>query len=401
MKRRFTTCIHFVLFLLILFFIQNDQVLGYILDAHQLRKLKSPFHPQSISRRVALATDTSNKKSEANVVVMGGGSFGLAIASVLARNGVRTHVLVRDDQTVESINTQHQHFKYLTGCTLPQELRATSDPSILSQATHIVHAIPVQHSQSYLQSVAQYIPRDVPVLNLSKGIESTTLRLMDGILMDTLGGGRKYAFLSGPSFAKEIVKGVDTVVTIASHDRQAAREFQALLRGDNFQVLIGTDVIGLEIAGAVKNVIAIGAGICEGLKLGTNSIVALVTTGMLEMKRLGRLLGGKSSTFLELCGAGDTFGTCFGPLSRNRKFGIRLAQGESPADIIASGVEVCEGLPTSTALVKLIKKTDLSYRTDLKYPILTGIADIIHSVQTPREGLDSIMKGQLISYVYT
>jgi len=327
------------------------------------------------------------------IAVMGGGNFGLALATVSARNGIPTTLLVRSKEDADCINEQHHHPRKMKDFTLPKRIRATHDPAqCLPDATYIIHAVPVQYSRKFLESVKDHIPPSTPVLSGSKGIETSSLGFMADILKEVLGEERSYAFLSGPSFAKEICDGVATAVVIASEDLLLARDLAALLSDDAFRVFTSKDVVGVEIGGAVKNVIALAAGMCEGLGLGTNAMSGLVTRGCGEMRRLGLTFGARSSTISGLSGVGDTFGTCFGPLSRNRRFGYRLGQGETMEEILASTTEVAEGVDTSIALVNFIKKNCKGYRMDLKYPILFGIAAILQGQLTPREGLKGIME---------
>lgn len=326
------------------------------------------------------------------IAVMGGGNFGLALATIAARKGIPTTILVRKKEIADTINSQHRHPQYMNDVELPSYLRATSDPAeCLPDATYIVHAVPVQYSREFLKGVSKFIPPSTPVLSGSKGIETTSLGFMVDILRECLGDERPYAFLSGPSFAREMCEGVATAVVVASEDLLLARDLAELLSDDNFRVFTSKDVIGLEIGGAVKNVIALAAGMCEGLGLGTNAMSALVTRGCGEMRRLGLTLGAKPSTIAGLSGVGDTFGTCFGPLSRNRQFGYRLGKGETMEEILASSTEVAEGVETAKALVNLIQSRCKGYRLDLKYPILFGVAAILKGELTPLEGLKGIM----------
>lgn len=327
------------------------------------------------------------------VTVMGGGNFGLAISTVFGRNGVPTTLLVRDESVAREINEHHTHPRYMSDLSLPHNVRASTDaPSALSDATYVVHAVPVQFSRSYLiENVAPYIPRQTPILSASKGIETGSLGFMADILRDCLGEERGYAFLSGPSFAREICEGVATAVVVASEDLLLADDLADLMSDDNFRVFTSKDVVGVEVGGAVKNVIALAAGMCEGLGLGTNAMSGLVTRGCAEMRRLGNTLGAKPTTIAGLSGVGDTFGTCFGPLSRNRSFGYRLGRGETMQEILSSTTEVAEGVDTSIALVKMIKDRCKGYRLDLKYPIIFGVANILEGKQTPAEGLQGLM----------
>jgi glycerol-3-phosphate dehydrogenase (NAD+) len=237
------------------------------------------------------------------IAVMGGGNFGLAMASICARKGYPTTILVRDEKIATGINTQHRHPRYMQGVELPHRLRATVDPKdCLPDATYIIHAVPCQYSRTFLEGVKQYIAPGTPVLSVSKGIETTSLGFMADLLKDVLGEDRPLAFLSGPSFAREIVEGVATAVVIASEDLDLARDLAALISDGRFKCFTSTDVIGVEIGGAVKNVIALGAGMCEGLGLGTNAMSGLVTRGCNEMRRLGLTFGARPSTIAGLSG---------------------------------------------------------------------------------------------------
>jgi glycerol-3-phosphate dehydrogenase len=237
------------------------------------------------------------------VTVMGGGNFGLALATITARQGIPTTLLVRNQDIANHINQKHQHPQYMKNFTLPTRIRATCDPKeCLPDATYIIHSVPCQYSREFLTSVAKYIPPNTPVLSASKGIETTSLGFMADILKECLGDERAYAFLSGPSFAREICEGVATAVVIASEDLDLARDLATLMSDGNFRCFISKDVVGVEIGGAVKNVIAIAAGMCEGLGLGTNAMSGLVTRGCGEMRRLGLTFGARSSTISGLSG---------------------------------------------------------------------------------------------------
>jgi glycerol-3-phosphate dehydrogenase (NAD+) len=238
------------------------------------------------------------------IAVMGGGNFGLAMASICARQGHTTMILVREQQVADEINLHHCHPRYMQGIELPHRLRATTDPQeCLPDATYIIHAVPCQYTRKFLQGgVQEYIPSQTPVLSVSKGIETTSLGFMADLLKECLGDDRPLAFLSGPSFAREIVEGVATAVVIASEDLDLARDLAALLSDGSFKCFTSTDVIGVEVGGAVKNVIALGAGMCEGLGLGTNAMSGLVTRGCNEMRRLGLTFGARPSTMAGLSG---------------------------------------------------------------------------------------------------
>lgn len=365
-------------------------------NSHRIPFENCPTRTRSCTplSQLSMSTSTSNSPPPypVRVAVMGGGNFGLALATVVARQNIPTTLLIRDEETAEVINREHKHPRYMSDITLPKMIRASADPqTALSDATFIIHAVPVQYSRNFLEKVKDFIPPSVPVLSASKGIETTSLGFMMEILKDCLGEDRSYAFLSGPSFAREICEGVATAVVIASEDLLLADDLADMLSSDNFRVFTTKDVVGVEIGGAVKNVIALAAGMCEGLGLGTNAMSGLVTRGCAEMRRLGLTLGARPSTISGLSGVGDTFGTCFGPLSRNRKFGYRLGKGETMEEILESTTEVAEGVETSKALVQMIKAKCGGYRLDLKFPILFGVADILEGKQTPEDGLKGLM----------
>lgn len=354
---------------------------------------------------LAQASDLENNSelysATARFTIIGGGSFGIAMACVLAGRGVNTTLLVRKESTANAINNDHRHPTYLSDITLPCNIVATADAkAAFEKATHLVHAVPVQFTRDTLRKVRKYIPVGIPVLSVSKGIETKSGQLMCDLLQELLGESHSYAFLSGPSFAREIVEGKATAVVVASEDRDLACEFSDILSSRSFRVFTSRDVIGLEVGGAVKNVIAVAAGMSEGLGLGTNAMAALVTRGCIEMRRISLSFGGRPSTLAGLSGVGDTFGTCFGPLSRNRNLGIRIGRGERLKDILASSTEVAEGVDTAFSLEKLILNRNNSFRRDLKFPIIFGVCQILRGKITPEEGLASIMEQPFRSEVY-
>jgi len=330
--------------------------------------------------------------SSLHVAVLGGGSFGTAMACVLGRKGIHVKLIVRKPDVVEAINDRHVNPYYQKEIVLPPTVRATLDAEeALEGADFFFHAVPVQFSREALGKVVDLMPDDLPVISLSKGIETSTLMLMNDVIVDCLGDHRPLAVLSGPAFAGEITEGKVTAVTIASDDRELANDMIEILASTNFRAFYTPDVVGVEVGGAVKNVIAIAAGMCEGLGLGTNAMAALVTRGCTEMRRLAVVCGGEPATVFGLSGVGDTFGTCFGPLSRNRQVGIRLGRGEKLEDILASTSEVAEGVATARAVTALVNAKVRGYRRDLKFPILFGVAAILDGKLSPREGLERLM----------
>lgn len=221
------------------------------------------------SRLRRSAADAARTK----VVACGGGSFGTAMADLLARNGYPVSLLVRKPWVRDEINTEHRNPKYLTEYVLPHNLTATTDPvAAFRGASLCVHAVPVQATREFLEETAQYYPRDLPVLCTSKGLEISSLSLMCDMLPTMLGHERPYAYLSGPSFAAEMMQRLPTAVVVASADAAFATRLAGMLSAPSFKVFTSSDCVGLEVAGAIKNVIAIAAGMSEGLGLGTNSM---------------------------------------------------------------------------------------------------------------------------------
>ena len=250
--------------------------------------------------------DPSREDTDINVTVLGGGNFGLALATVLANQPhvSKVTLLLRSNDISNHINVHHTHPKYFPEIELPPKICATANPrhAFPTNTKCIVQAVPVQFSRKLLQSISYFVPPHIPILSASKGIESDTLSFMDELLSDCLGHDRAYAFLSGPSFAKEVRQGLATAVVVASNDFRVANFFSDLLSSPTFRVFTSKDVMGVELGGAVKNVIALAAGMCEGLGLGTNAMSALVTRGCAELHRLGKALGAKPGTLSGLSG---------------------------------------------------------------------------------------------------
>lgn len=319
------------------------------------------------------------------------------MGNLLARNGYPVTLLVRKTWVRDEINAEHRNPKYLSEYVLPTNLTATVDAvEAFADAKLCVHAVPVQATRKFLEENRAFFPDDIPVLCTSKGLEISSLCLMCELLPSMLGEKRSYAYLSGPSFAAEMMQGLPTAVVIASGDRAFAASLGDMLSSPSFKVFTSSDTVGLEIAGAIKNVIAIAAGMSDGLGLGTNSMAALVTRGCSEMRRVAIMRGADPVTLAGLSGVGDTFLTCFGPLSRNRTVGVRLGKGEKLEDIISTSRQIAEGVVTAQALVRWLgegteENTPAALRASLRYPILYGVAAILDGKITPREGLDMLL----------
>lgn len=295
------------------------------------------------------------------IVVFGSGSFGTALAYKAAIKGDNQVVILsRNEEVVRGINETRRNPQYLLNAkyTMPDNVSATSDvAAALKDVDMIVHTIPVQSSYDYLAAKREFIGKQVLIVSASKGIHSETLKFMSDIIPEALDNpDQPVAFFSGPSFAKEMCENVPTLVTVASRDPALADRVQRMFHHPALRVYTSDDVIGVELAGALKNVFAIAAGVCDALGFGLNTTAALVTRGCSEMTRLAIDLGAQPLTLSGLSGVGDLMLTCYGALSRNRTVGQRLGRGETIEQIKATSNEVAEGVATTPAAAKLARK---------------------------------------------
>ena len=322
------------------------------------------------------------------VAVVGGGAWGTALADLLARGGSSVRLWAREPEVVASIRERHENAVYLKGLKLCAELGATSSlESAFAGAGVVIWACPVQYSSALLARVRKHIRPDAIVVSASKGIEVATLRPMHELLGANLSPrqSRRVCALSGPSFASEVVAGVPTAVVAASREREARRQVQSLFQTDRFRVYTNHDLIGVELGGALKNVIALAAGVAAGLDLGHNAVAALITRGLAEIGRLGVAMGASAATFAGLAGMGDLVLTCTGGASRNRQVGERLGRGESMEKIMAGMSTVAEGVATAHAV------RDLSKRHGVEMPVSTEVYAIVAQGRDPLEALDRLM----------
>ncbi|GAX80140.1 hypothetical protein CEUSTIGMA_g7578.t1 [Chlamydomonas eustigma] len=327
-------------------------------------------------------------ESTNKVVVFGGGSFGTAMAASLAgqKQSMEVVLLLRDIELCNDINTSHRNSRYLPDFELPANVRATTSASEAIQgAQFAVHAVPVQSTRVFLQSIKELLLPSVPIISVSKGLEVGTGLMMSELIPSALERKHPCVFLSGPSFAQEVMEGRPTGVVAACKDFELARTVQELFASQVMRVNTTSDVVGVEICGALKNVLAIAAGIVEGLDLGNNALAALIAQGCSEIRWLAEKMGARPTTMSGLSGLGDIMLTCYGSLSRNRSVGIRLGKGEKLADIVASSKQVAEGVATAGVVIILAKR----YRVSL--PVLTAVAQVLDNNLTPREAVYAIM----------
>jgi glycerol-3-phosphate dehydrogenase (NAD+) len=334
------------------------------------------------------STDESVLASTKKVAIMGGGSFGTAMGTLLARNksDLDVVILMRNPDDAQALNETHRNKKYLPTYELPVNIRASTDAKeALAGCDYIIHAVPVQQSRIFLNGVKDFIDPATPLLCLSKGLEVGTCQMMSEVIPAGLGRNQPLAVLSGPTFAVELMQGLPTSIVAASEDEKLAIRVQQLFGSSCLRVNTSTDVTGVELSGAMKNVLAIAAGIVEGLELGNNAMAALVAQGVAEIRWLAGKMGARSETLAGVSGTGDIMLTCFVNLSRNRTVGVRLGAGESLEEILGSMNQVAEGVATATAVVRLARK----HRVSL--PVLTAVASILDEQMAPREAVDQIM----------
>jgi glycerol-3-phosphate dehydrogenase (NAD(P)+) len=317
------------------------------------------------------------------IAIIGAGAWGTAFAIHLARTGKQVLLWVYEEELCEILKDTRENADYLPGFVLPESIDFTTNlEEIAAYSDDIVIAMPSFALRGTIRKIAPRLALK-NLLLLTKGIERETFLDMSGVIKELLGeSADRLAVLSGPSFAKEVANGAFTASVIASRNKHLAQYFQQMIHSDSFRIYISDDTIGVELGGALKNVMAIGAGIIEGLKLGTNTQAAFVTRALAEMARLGKALGAKETTFMGLSGMGDLILTSYGNLSRNRLFGIELAKGKKARDIIDSQKNVVEGYYTIDAAHNLSKKLGIDMPiTEELFKILYEGKDIKTSLQ--------------------
>ena len=332
---------------------------------------------------------TNNRE---RIAVIGGGSWGTALANRLAKNGHDVRLWAFEPELVAEINGQHTNTPFLPGIDLHPQLRCTGSlQDAVTGCGMLVLVTPVQVMRSVLKQMVPYVAPDMIIANASKGIELETLSTVSGICRELLPAEvtRRFVALSGPTFAREVAQELPSLIVAASRDEAAARRVQAVFSCPCLRVYTNTDVIGVELGGAVKNVIAIAAGICDGLGFGHNARAALITRGLAEMKRLGQAMGADAATFAGLAGMGDLVLTCTGDLSRNRTVGFKLGQGMLLADILAEMRMVAEGVKSAESVYNLSRKLGV------EMPIVEKTYQILHDNKPARQAVTELMARNL------
>ena len=321
--------------------------------------------------------------------VVGAGAWGTALADVLARNGHDVTLWALEPDVVASVNSHHENTRFLAGFSLAATLKATSSlPDALNAASLVCVATPAQHLRAVLQSAQNAVADHATICVASKGIERDTLALMSDVVAQEV-PGRPVVALSGPSFAAEVVAKQPTAIVAASDDPRAAEAVQEALSNTHLRIYTHDDIVGVELGGSLKNVMAVASGIVEGVGLGFNSRAALITRGLAEMTRLGTALGARGSTFAGLAGMGDLVLTCTGTLSRNRAVGVAIGQGATLEEALEGKETVAEGVETTRSALAL------AIRVGIEMPIVEMVHRILFDGHPARAAVAEIMSREL------
>ena len=319
------------------------------------------------------------------VGLLGGGSWGTTVASLTARNSPTT-IWARNEETVREINDHHTNAKYLPGALLNENLRASSSiEETVRNADLLVVGIPSQNFRSVLEKARPYIRPWIPIVSLSKGLEIGSKKRMTEIIEETL-PGHPVGVLTGPNLAKEIHHGMAAAAVIAMVDELIAKRIQSVFSSGLFRVYTNNDVIGCELGGALKNIMAIATGMGDGANAGDNTRAAIITRGLSELTRLGMAMGGKSSTFAGLAGMGDLVATCSSNQSRNRHVGFQLGKGKRLEEIINEMSEVAEGVKTARVVMELAR----DYNVPM--PISEEVYKVLYEGNTVHDAFRGLLK---------
>ncbi len=320
--------------------------------------------------------------------IVGAGSFGTAMAIHLSKKGYPVTIWSYEQEVATEIRQLRENRTYLPGFILANNVTATNDLKTATENKSIIlQANPAQVTRKVMGEAIPYLDREAIIVNCTKGLENGTLQTMSELLHEILppANADRLAFLSGPSFAREVASGVPTAVTIASKNADAARICQGIFSNDRFRAYTTDDIVGSELASALKNVIAVAAGISDGMGFGHNTLAAIITRGVAEILRLGKKMGAQEMTFLGLSGMGDLVLTCTGNLSRNRSVGIQLGQGKKIDDILHDMKMVAEGVFTAKAAWALAQK----HQVDM--PITEQVYRIVFEDKDPRIAMADLM----------
>ncbi|CAN5626838.1 NAD(P)H-dependent glycerol-3-phosphate dehydrogenase [soil metagenome] len=319
------------------------------------------------------------------VAVLGAGSWGTALAVHLGRAGHDVRLWARDDALVSEIRQTGSNPRYLRHVTIPPSVTPSGSLDVVAGAAFVVLAVPSHGLRSVVGQVAPQVGSGAVFVSAAKGLESNSLQRMSEVIAEESSGATPIVVLSGPSFAAEVAQGLPTALLAASANTEAAAAVQEQFRGRGLRLYLSDDVAGVEIGGALKNVIAIAAGVVEGLGLGHNAMAALITRGLAEISRLAGAVGARRDTLAGLSGLGDLVLTCTGDLSRNRHVGVQLGRGRPLPEILAELHMVAEGVRTTGAALAL------GQRHGIELPIAAQMAAVLDATVSPRQAVDTLM----------
>ena len=327
------------------------------------------------------------------ISIIGDGGMGTLCAIMLAQNGMAVRLWSAFPEAAEELESTRENRRFLPGAVLPEGVEVTGrDELALEGAELAVSAVPAQFMRGVWQRLRNHCPAGMPIVSVTKGIENGTLLRPTEVLADVLDGGRPgraVAAVSGPSIAPEVARGLPATVAVASMDEGLAREVQRILSRPYFRVYTNPDLLGVEIAGATKNVIAIAAGVLDGLSAGCNAKAALLTRGLAEITRLGVAMGARGETFAGLAGMGDLVTTCFSPVGRNRSLGEAIGKGVSLSEALSATASVVEGVATTTSVA------ELASRHGVEMPITQAVHDVLFGGVSPAEAIAGLMSRPL------
>lgn len=319
------------------------------------------------------------------ITVLGDGGWGTSLALLLSRKGAAVTLWGAFPDYVEEVSRTRRNRKFLPGIDIPPAITLASDPAqALAGARTVILVVPSQFMREVCRKIKDYLPPGCLLISAAKGLEIETLKRMSEVIGEIL-PGHPLVILSGPSHAEEVARSLPTTVVAASTEEALARQAQKLLMTDRFRVYTHDDVPGVEIGGATKNVIAIAAGICDGLKFGDNTKAALLTRGMVEISRLGVAMGARAETFWGLSGIGDLIATSFSPFGRNLRLGRMIGEGRTLKKVLAASEMVVEGVQTARAAYLLGKR----YRVEL--PITREIYQVLYEDKSPLQAVTTLM----------
>lgn len=323
------------------------------------------------------------------VAVLGAGSWGTALAISLSRNGEETLLWGRDEVQINTFESVRCNTRYLPDVSFPESLRLSSNlQQSVEQAGDIIVVVPSHGFRGILETIKPFLHESQKIAWATKGFEAGSGKLLHQVADDVFGSDRSVAVISGPTFAKEVAKGLPTAVTVASNDKDFADYLAARLHTDTFRIYTSDDVVGVEVGGAVKNVLAIAAGISDGLSYGANARAALITRALAEIMRLGTDLGANAETLMGLTGVGDLILTCTDDQSRNRRLGLALGQGKTLEEALSSISQVVEGVQTAREV------NELATSRGIDMPIVHAVYQILYEGMKPKEAVHELLARQ-------